>query len=93
MNADLAVRDLDLLGERAEMISAVAAAIDPDALARRPCERPDHLWGDGLLQRGLQQRAGTRGVGLRLVRIAFRLVTRSFSAGSSRSATPASMAS
>jgi hypothetical protein len=50
MNADLAVRDLDLLGERAEMISAVAAAIDPDALARRPCERPDHLWGDGLLQ-------------------------------------------
>jgi hypothetical protein len=36
MNADLAVRDLDLLGERAEMILAVAAAIDPDALVRRP---------------------------------------------------------
>jgi hypothetical protein len=48
-DADLAVRDLDALGERAEMVAAIAAAIDPDALARRPGEPLDHLRRDCLL--------------------------------------------
>jgi hypothetical protein len=46
---DFAVCDLDALGERAEMIAAMAAAVDPDPLARRPGEPLDHLRRDGLL--------------------------------------------
>ena len=48
-DADLAASDLDALGERAEMIASIAAAVDPDALARRPGEPLDHLRRDGLL--------------------------------------------
>src|SRR5579872_6397944 len=66
-DADLSVSHLDAVGERAEMIAAVTAAIDPDPLARRPGEPLDHLWRDRLLTRRLQHRGGTCGVGLRLV--------------------------
>ena len=55
------------LGERAEMVAAIAAAVDLDPLACRPGEPLDHLWRDRLLTRRLQHRGGTRGVGLRLV--------------------------
>ena len=48
-DADLAVGDLDALGERAEMVAAIAAAVDPDPLARRPGEPLDHLRRDRLL--------------------------------------------
>src|SRR6266498_1763639 len=44
----LAVCDLDALGERAEMVAAVAAA-GPDPLLRRPGEPLDHLRRDGLV--------------------------------------------
>ncbi|HTS93866.1 MAG TPA: hypothetical protein VMG55_17770 [Stellaceae bacterium] len=43
------VSHLDALGERAEMVAAVAAAVDPDPLARCPGELLDHLRRDGLL--------------------------------------------
>nr|WP_245427392.1 hypothetical protein [Roseiarcus fermentans] len=66
-DADLAVGDLDTLGERAEMVPAIAAAVDPDPLACRPGEPLYHLRRDRLLARRLQHRGGTRGVGLRLV--------------------------
>ena len=92
-DADLAVRNLDALGERAEMVATIAAAVDPDTLARRPGEPPDHFRRDGLLARCLQYRDGTRGVGLRLVADSLQTPSSPFSAGSSRSATPASMAS
>ena len=48
-DADLAVSNLDALGERAEMVAAVAAAVDPYALACRPGEPLDHLRRDGLV--------------------------------------------
>ena len=48
-NADLAIRHLDALGERTEMVAPVAAAVDPDPLSRRPGELLDHLRRDGLL--------------------------------------------
>jgi hypothetical protein len=48
-DTDLAVGNLDALGERAEVIATVAAAIDPDPLARRPGELLDHLRRDGSL--------------------------------------------
>ncbi|HVZ08603.1 hypothetical protein [Rhodopila sp.] len=66
-DADLAVGDLDPLGERPEVVATVAAAVDPDPLACRPGELLDHLWRDRLLTRRLQHRGSTRGVGLRLV--------------------------
>ena len=48
-DADLALGDLDALSERAEMVAAIAAALDPDPLPRRPGEPLDHLRRDGLL--------------------------------------------
>jgi hypothetical protein len=45
-DADLAVGDLDPLGECTEMLATIAAAVDPDRLARRPGERLDHLRRD-----------------------------------------------
>src|SRR6266699_978395 len=39
--------DFDALGERAEVVAAVAAAIDPQALAGRPGKRLEGLWCDG----------------------------------------------
>jgi hypothetical protein len=48
-DADLTVSHLDALGERAEMVAAVAPAIDPDPLARRPGEPLDHLRRDCLV--------------------------------------------
>jgi hypothetical protein len=48
-DADFAVRYLDALRKRAEMVAAIAAAIDPDPLARRPGEPLHHLRRDGLL--------------------------------------------
>src|SRR5574337_1992485 len=48
-DAHLAIRDLDPLDERAEVVAAVAAAVDPDALARRLGEPLDHLRCDRLL--------------------------------------------
>jgi len=43
---DLTVSDLDALSECAEMVAAVAAAVDPDPLVCRPGELLDHLWRD-----------------------------------------------
>ncbi len=48
-DADLAIRDLDPLGQRPQVIAAITAAIDPDPLAGTPGELPDHSWHDGLL--------------------------------------------
>ena len=48
-DADLAVSDLDALRECSEMVAPVAAAVDPDPLARRPGELLDHLRRDRLL--------------------------------------------
>src|SRR6185437_1392871 len=48
-DADLALGDLDALSERAEMVAAIAAALDPDPLACRPGEALNHLRRDGLL--------------------------------------------
>ena len=49
------------------MVAPIAAAVDLDAFTCRPGERLDHLRRDRLLTRRLQDRDGTRGVGLRLV--------------------------
>jgi hypothetical protein len=48
-DADRFVRDLDALGERTEMVAAIAPAVDPDPLSRRPGEPLDHLGRDRLL--------------------------------------------
>jgi hypothetical protein len=45
-DADLAIRDLDALSERAEMVAAVAAAINLHPLLCRPGELLDHLRRD-----------------------------------------------
>ena len=42
-DADLAVGDLDALGEGAQVIAAIAAAIDPHPLASGAGEFPEHL--------------------------------------------------
>ncbi|HTR11909.1 MAG TPA: hypothetical protein VMI72_01320 [Roseiarcus sp.] len=44
----LALGDLDPLGERAEMVAAVAAAFEPDALARGARKAAQHLRRHGL---------------------------------------------
>src|SRR5579872_2102057 len=48
-DADLAVCDLDALGERAEVVAPIATAVDPDPLTRRPGEFLDHGGRDCLL--------------------------------------------
>ncbi|HLJ65535.1 MAG TPA: hypothetical protein VKT70_15590 [Stellaceae bacterium] len=48
-DADFAIRDFDTLSQRAEMIAAIPAAVDPDPLPRGPGELPDHGRCDGLL--------------------------------------------
>ncbi|WGJ15143.1 hypothetical protein QEV83_02210 [Methylocapsa sp. D3K7] len=64
---DFAVRDLDALGERAEMIAAIAAAFDPDPLAGRPRKLLDHGGRDCLLPRAFRHGLGVIGVGLGLI--------------------------
>lgn len=48
-DADLAMRDLDTLGKRAEMVAAIAAAVDLDPLTCRAGKLLDHLRRDRLL--------------------------------------------
>ena len=47
-DADLAFGDLDPLGERAQVIAAIAAAFEPDALAGGAGKLAEHLWRDRL---------------------------------------------
>ena len=48
-DADFLIRDLDTLGQRAEVVAAIAAAVQPDALASRAGEGSDHVGADGLV--------------------------------------------
>ena len=48
-DADLAVRDLDALGERSEMVAAITAASDPYPLASGCSKLPHHGGRDGLM--------------------------------------------
>ena len=66
-DADLAVCDLDALGERAEVVAAIAAAVDPDPLACGPGESLDHCGVIACWLDAFQHRGGALGVGLRLV--------------------------
>src|ERR1700731_2390538 len=49
-DAAFAVSPLDPLGECAEMVAAITAAIDPDPLSGGPRECPDHGRRYGLLR-------------------------------------------
>lgn len=76
------------------MVAAVSATLDAHTLPRRPGELPDHLGCDRLLTRAFEYGLGTLGVGLGLISCRLEagdaVLQRS---GSSRSATPDSMAS
>lgn len=48
-DTDFLARDLDPLCERAEVIAAIAATVDPHTLLRRPGELADHLRRNRLL--------------------------------------------
>ena len=93
-DADFAVRDLDPLGQRAKVFAAIAAAVDPDALAGGRGELLDHGGRDRLLPRAFQPSPGRgrRRPGPDRGSPSGRRCAPS-SAGSSRSATPVSMAS
>ncbi len=66
-DADFSVRDLDPLGQRAKVFAAIAAAVDPDALAGGSGEFLDHGGRDRLLPRAFRHRLGAVGVGLGLI--------------------------
>ena len=51
---------LDALGQGAEMFAAIAASVDPDALAGGPGEFLDHGGRDRLLARAFRHRLGAR---------------------------------
>jgi hypothetical protein len=55
------------LRERSEAVPAVAAAVDPDALAGDPGEFPDHRRCDRILAGAVERGLGTLSVGLRLI--------------------------
>src|SRR5882672_9565906 len=55
-DANLLVRHLDPLGERAQVVAAIAAAVDPHPRPRRPGELPDHLRRDRLPARAFRER-------------------------------------
>ena len=64
---NLAFRDLDALGERAQVVAAIAAALKADALAGGLGEGADHLRSDGLGAGVVEHGLGAFGAGLRLV--------------------------
>src|SRR5487761_1133996 len=66
-DADFTVRHLDPLGQRPQVIAAIAAAVEPDPLAGSSGELPDHGGGDGLLARTFQHDLGAFGIGLGLI--------------------------
>jgi hypothetical protein len=89
--ANFIVSDLDALGQRAQVIPPIAAPFDPDLGAGGSSKCADHGGAARLMGRAFQHGLSALGVYLRLITL--RLAMRSLSAGSSRSATPASMAS
>src|SRR5262245_48690386 len=64
---DYAGIDLDALGERAQVVAAIAAAFEPDAPARRAGEGAEHLRRDRLAPRVLKHGLGALGIGLGLI--------------------------
>ena len=66
-DADLAIGDLDALGERSEMVAAIAAASDPYPLASGRGELPHYGERDGLLADAFEGSSRSLGFGLRLV--------------------------
>jgi hypothetical protein len=83
---------LDALGERAEVVAAVAAALRPHALPGLPGERLESLRCDARSE-PIERTLGPLCVGAGLVAITLRLVTRSLSIGSETSTIPFSIAS
>jgi hypothetical protein len=66
-DTNLAVRHLDALGKRAEVIATVAAARDPYPLAGCRSELPHHGRRDGLLPGASEGRRRSLRIGLRLI--------------------------
>ncbi len=65
-DADLAVCDLDTLGERPKVVTAVAAASDPYALAGSRSKFPHPSRRDDLLAGAFERGGCSLGFGLRL---------------------------
>ncbi|UPG71713.1 hypothetical protein MVG78_14320 [Roseomonas gilardii subsp. gilardii] len=66
-DADCVVRDLDTLGERAQVIPPIAPFAAPDTLACAVGETFDHCRADGVVGRAVEQRLCPVSIGPRLI--------------------------
>ena len=66
-DADLAIRHLDALSKRSEMVAAIAAASDPYPLASGCSKFPHHGGRDGLMAVAFERGGRSLRLGLRLI--------------------------
>jgi hypothetical protein len=66
-DANFLVGDLDALSQRAQMIAAVAAIFQPDALVGHAGEGFDHIRAESLIAGMIERGLGALGIRLRLV--------------------------